>query len=322
MYRSLLVPLDGSAFAEEALPLALDLARRAGAELRLVSVAPPPRRHLFSDKTTPQRAPWQEYLDRAAEGLRGRSPVPVRTTVLEGAGVARQISAHAQAAGADLVVMTTHGKSALSAFWLGSVTYELLHHLPLPALLVRPGAWQEKWGQEGAPKHLLLPLDGTAPAEAILGPAAALGGLLGADFTLLRVIDDTAVEGPGLDPIALSSPALEVLEQVKAFEEQLRAEALAYLEAVADRLRARGLRVRTEAVLASDPAEVILQAAAAPGVNLVALETIVLRGPSPLTFGGVARKVIHGATVPVLVGSPAPAGGGGETLTKTPIVGD
>jgi nucleotide-binding universal stress UspA family protein len=288
MYRSLLVPLDGSPFAEEALPLALDLARRAGAELHLVSVAPPPRRHLFSGNTTPQRAPWQDYLDRAAAALRGRSPVPVRTTVLEGAGVARQISAHARAVGADLVVMTTHGKGALSAFWLGSVTYELLHYLPLPALLVRPGAWQERWGLEGAPKHLLLPLDGTGPAEAILEPSAALGGLLDADFTLLRVIDDTAVEGPGLDPITLSSPALEVLDQVKAFEDQLRAEAQAYLEAVADRLRAHGLRARTEVVLASDPTEVILKAAAPPGVNIVALETRILRGQSPLAFGGVA----------------------------------
>jgi nucleotide-binding universal stress UspA family protein len=305
MYRNLLVPLDGSPFAEEALPLALDVARRAGAELHLVSVAPPPTPHLFSDKTTPHTAAWQTYLDRVADVLRGRSPVTVRTAVLQGAGVAQQVGAHAEAVGADLVVMTTHGKGVLSAFWLGSVTYELLHYLPLPMLLVRPGAWEGRWGPEGAPKHLLLPLDGTASSEAVLEPAAALGSLFDADYTLLRVVEEVSFQGPGLDPVALSSPALELLDQVKAVEDELSSESLAYLEGVADRLRARGLRARIEVVEAADPTEAILKAAAAPGVNLVALETVILRGPSQLAFGSVARKIIHGSSAPILVGPPA-----------------
>ncbi len=310
MYRTLLVPLDGSTFAEEALPLALDVARRAGADLHLVSVAPPPTPHLFSAGATPHRAAWQAYLDRVAGVLRDRSPVPVRTAVLEGAGVAQHISAHAEAVGADLVVMTTHGRGVLGTFWLGSVAYELLHYLPLPLLLVRPGAREERWGHEASPKHLLLPLDGTPSAEAILEPAVALGGLLNAHYTLLRVVEDISVAGPGLDGVTLSSPALELLDQVKEAEDQLSAAARSYLEGVADRLRSRGLRVRTQVVAASDPTAAILKAAAASGVNILALETHTLRGPSHLAFGSVARKIIHGAAVPVLVGPPAPARAG------------
>src|SRR5262249_22116943 len=123
MYRSLLVPLDGSSFGEHALPLALTLARRCGAELHLVHVMPPlasiySETPLFVDDTLEarlrehQRARHQTYLDGVVDRLRGAGARNVRTEVMEG-DVAGGIRARAEAVAADLVVMTTHGRGPL-----------------------------------------------------------------------------------------------------------------------------------------------------------------------------------------------------------------
>src|SRR5262249_36045915 len=115
MYRSLLVPLDGSAFGEQALPLALSIARRARATLRLLHVHPPfaavyAEGHLFVDDSLDRQ--WkdrqQTYLAQVVERLSSVSSVPVTSVVIDGE-VAPTISQMAQGTGVDLVLMTTHG---------------------------------------------------------------------------------------------------------------------------------------------------------------------------------------------------------------------
>src|SRR5579884_2253353 len=119
MYHSLLVPLDGSVFGEHALPLALTLARRCGAELHLLHVIQPvasiySETPLFVDDDLGARLRRQlldergAYLNGVAARLREAGAAAVRTEVAEG-DVADAIRQRAEAARADLVVMTTHG---------------------------------------------------------------------------------------------------------------------------------------------------------------------------------------------------------------------
>ena len=89
---------------------------------------------------------------------------------------------------ADLIVMTTHGRGPASRFFLGSVADEVMRRSPVPVLLLRPHDPPAETAAPPAVSKVLVPLDGSALAEEVLGPAAVLVRLLGARCTLLRVV--------------------------------------------------------------------------------------------------------------------------------------
>lgn len=120
----ILVPLDGSPFAEQALPLALELAAEWDAPLDLVAVIPPLQ--LETQKPT-----QVEYLARISAPL----AVSVRTHVLVG-DPTEELIAFARGADTTHVVMSTHGRGGLSRVLVGSVAYELIRRLALPVILI------------------------------------------------------------------------------------------------------------------------------------------------------------------------------------------
>jgi nucleotide-binding universal stress UspA family protein len=309
MFRSLLVPLDGSTFGEHALPWALSIARRAGAALRLIHV------HSPLAIAYPEAVPVDEsveihlkqqqlaYLHGIVQRLRDVSDVAATCELLEG-GIAESIRVAAESTGTDLVVMTTHGRSPLGRFWLGSVADALVRELSMPVLLVRPHETAPDLRREPLLKHLLLPLDGSPLAEQIIEPALALGRLMDADFTLLRVIKPPTPPSYSLEGASLGEKVQSVLDQMERLQQQLQKEAAAYLERVAERLRQQSLSVQTRVAVEHQPAVAILEEAVPPAIDLVALETHGRRGLSRLFLGSVADKVIRGTSVPVLVQRP------------------
>jgi nucleotide-binding universal stress UspA family protein len=306
MYRSILVPLDGSTFAEHALPIARGIAHRADATLHLVSVHVPVAigytddLAILNDKLEAQRREQERaYLDEVIKRLAMDPEIPVTSTLVEGwvGRVAEVLRDYMMAKGIDLVVMTTHGRGALSRFWLGSVADELVRQTPVPILLVRP-----KEG-EGIPdisrdrifQHILIPLDGSALSEKILEPAVTLGGLMQADYTLLRVIE--LMLAVNLSPeysVGVDQQLLELLQ----------VDAQHYLDRVAERLRKRMLQVQTRMVFNHQPALAILEEAEKQGIDLIAMETHGHGGLTRLLVGSVADKVLRGASIPVLLHRP------------------
>jgi nucleotide-binding universal stress UspA family protein len=310
MYRSILVPLDGSAFGEHALPLALSIARRAGAEVQLLHVHSPlvsiyPEGAFAVDTQLDHelKRRQQTYLEGVAQRLKGLADLRVHPVVLEGA-IAPTIRATAESTGAGLVVMTTHGRGALARVWLGSVADHLIRDLPMPLLLVRPGESAAEFTPEPVLKHLLLPLDGSPLAEQMLEPAVALGSLMDATYTLLRVIRPVIPGPEAPDYAGVRLWAEHLIAQMAKLEAEARKEAEAYLEAVAGRLRARSLRVQTRVAVEDQPAAAILHEAVPPAADAVALATHGRRGLARLFLGSAADKVIRGASVPVLVHRP------------------
>jgi nucleotide-binding universal stress UspA family protein len=142
--RRILVPLDGSAYAEEALAPAAPLARAAGAELRLLRVVELP---LYPHgegyvavgfDPTPDLAAAKEYLGGIAAGLRAQGLEVTARTDFGAPG--QVIGEHARVEGTDLVVMATHGHTGLARVVLGSVAAGALQRANRPTLLVRPEA--------------------------------------------------------------------------------------------------------------------------------------------------------------------------------------
>src|SRR5579883_1980801 len=110
MYKTVLVPLDGSQFGEHALPLALNLARKAGATLRLTHVQPPaasiyaePPLFLEDELQTRyaerERSRWLGYLDGVAARVRQAAPSVKVATALQEGDPAETLQKDAEAAG-------------------------------------------------------------------------------------------------------------------------------------------------------------------------------------------------------------------------------
>jgi nucleotide-binding universal stress UspA family protein len=299
MFRSLLVPLDGSPFSEHALPFALGIAQRAGAAVQLVHVHVP-LVHVTGidalDRGADEQVKEQEwaYLDRTVSRWQTAVPgVQMSSALLEGFGpdaLREQMSGKA-----DLVVMATHGRGPASRFWLGSVADALVRTATVPLLLLRPSEQPPPVALAPPFRHVMIPLDGSELAEKTLGPALQLGRLMEASFTLLRVVKPVVMLDPNLGWPAMTGTN-ETLTQ------QAIDEAQTYLGRIAVRLGGQGLKVRTRTVLHTYPADAILEEARE--ADVIGLATHGRGGLGRLLLGSVADKVLRGGTTPMLVCRP------------------
>lgn len=301
MIRSILVPLDGSDFGEHALPMAVSLARKAGATLHLAHV------HQLVMPVTPEgvaildtadlhvRLDEQAYIADVARRLKER-PLKVEQALLEG-DVVSALREYASRWDLDLVVMSTHARGAVGRFWLGSVADTLVSQLARPILLVRAHEGKPNFDREHALNRIVVPLDGTAVAEQMLASASEVAKLFDAELHLVRVnpppiLTDYLPEGVGTVRIPIPDSELAMRE---------RAEAKRYLERMAEVLEDKGLRVKTHVVIDERPSDGILAEAEADHADLIAVETHGRRGLSRFFFGSVADEVVRGSEVPVLL---------------------
>ena len=146
MLRGVLVPLDGSELAEQALSVGAALARRAGATLHLVSVHEPvPLTAMPPDYPMPvmaleaeARGDRVQYLDTVAAAVRASLPSPVVASVVTGSA-ASSLCEYMETHPVDVVVMTTHGRGGLRRLCLGSVAEKLVRGARVPVLVVPAG---------------------------------------------------------------------------------------------------------------------------------------------------------------------------------------
>ncbi len=306
MYRSILVPLDGSAFAEAAIPLALSIANHAGANLELVRVHELYALHephaswapYISSEETAYWEQEQAYLAESVKRLRTTATASVTATLLDGS-VEEAVLKRAQSKPVDLIVMAVHGRGPLGCFFEGSVAEGLVRHGPAPVLLVRPQESPHEPGREPSLKRLLIPLDGSDLAEQILEPAIALGSVMDAEYILIRAVEPTLpFDGFAVmaDPIAIEHG-----------KEDRAAVAQVYLDRLAERLRATGLQVQTQVVVGK-AATSIVDAARRQDIDLIAVATHGHGGLTRFVLGSVADKVVRSTFTPVLVYRPRASG--------------
>jgi nucleotide-binding universal stress UspA family protein len=145
MAKRILVPLDRSRVAESVLPLVVSIVRGDGGTVRLLLVAPEPETRVGVDGKVVAYAD-QEMARLEAEGLDYLRPVrmqfggigDVECAVRFGDPVA-EILRDADAFGADLIAVTTGGRSALGRTVLGSVAEQIVKRADVAVMLVRPG---------------------------------------------------------------------------------------------------------------------------------------------------------------------------------------
>jgi nucleotide-binding universal stress UspA family protein len=174
MLRTLIVPLDGSAYAERALPYAERVALASGGRLVLVRVG----NHAEVTEVT-------AYLAAVVDRVGIRAPVQ---TVAAFGEPATEILETVRRFDADQVVMASHGRTGLAHLLYGSIAEAVLAHSPVPVFLVRPhpgGVAAAQFDPRSA--RIMAPLDGSAFAGAALPVALEVLGTAG-ELVLLRVV--------------------------------------------------------------------------------------------------------------------------------------
>jgi len=299
--QRILVPLDGSEFAERALKPALALAVRTGAEVHLASIVSdlPPVPLASGDGDLVSR--WFEeekdrarkYLETTSERLTAEGSGVALSTHVRVGPVTRSLERLCKELEVDLAVLTTHGRGAWQRTWLGSVADQLLRAGPVPLLLLpKEAQGGQPFAGPDEPSHVLVPLDGSEAGEAVVNTLLPLLSSGGQRVTLVTVLQQPF-------PLATTYLPHAVTEEALMKERRTRIED--YLRQAGDRLKGAGIDdVRSEVLIGDDAARGILRFVEAEGVDLIALSTRGRGGVSRLLLGSVADKLIRSAGVPIL----------------------
>jgi nucleotide-binding universal stress UspA family protein len=295
--RTILVPVDGSPGAEHALPYALSLARRTGTEVALVGVY-----STVQAANDPERLGWQDgeyrveplrdYLDAIAERVAKVSPVRVRPVLVKGLSPEDALCEFGDG-DADLVVMASRRRGWWSRLWHGSVSAAVARRSRSPVLLVPAGVQPTDLMADLPLGQVLIPLDGTAEAERVLGPAAALAAISNGVCDLLHVVRSR--------PYAVDWSLVYGGRPTGTSAEQSRT-VHRNLHRVAEGLRRRGVSVRWHAVTDQRPKEeVITRYAETSGANVIAMASRGRDGLAGLFRGSLAARVNRLTPLPMLV---------------------
>lgn len=339
MFQRILVPLDGSPRAEQAIPVAARIAHTSGGTLVLLQVAGIPLEYepaLYASYVAQTPFYAQELLN--AELAKARyylvdlaqsehlTGISTETEVRSGAA-APAILEFARAQQIDLIVMCSHGRTGFMRWALGSVAQKIAWHSPVPVLVLREGNFEhaERLAEAAHPVRALVALDGSPLAEAALVPAAQLVTALAAPAQgALHLAQVVTL------PMLLSEQDYKQHDGESAVEseafnnnsgrarKQALQEAIGYLSTVADNLRnswavAPGLKVTWSVTVNEDVADTLIRMAElgeetgtykVQGCDLIAMATHGRGGLQRWMLGSITERVLDGTKLPLLIVRP------------------
>ncbi len=293
MIGTVIVPLDGSDLAEQALPYAEAIARKANAPLHLMRVVPP-------DAQASAETEARDYLREQAKNYGDRVQISVRM-----GQPADQIVDGADEMTDPVVVMTTHGRSGIGRWLYGSVADRVVRGSGAPVLLIRSGT---KDRRAETVSTVVVSLDGSVHSEAALPYGKEIAQAFDAELVLVRVAETTQLYGMlGSEPMAPASA-----DTFNEIGQRLVEEAQEYLAGVAETLRKDGVKVRTE-TLEGFAADQLLALEREMSVDLIVMATHGRSGLGRLVFGSVAERILKVGTTPVMMIKPkGEVGGNGK----------
>ena len=297
MYRKLLVTLDGSELSESILPYARIVARQLNlpvvllrvVESEVIDVAVDPKRNYsYSDAEQDLRTSSANYLKGIVETFAKGLTVDCFTLVGD---PAEMIIGKADEQAGTLVAMSTHGRSGMQRWYLGSVADKVLHASKSPILLVKGVKGSEPHDQEATINRIIVPLDGSPLAEQALPHATAVALSLDAQIDMLRVYSllTNAYYGEGYLP-----NFDEIADTVKE-------EATDYLTIKNDEFVTADVKHGDGVIEEGDAAAKIIELAQETPNSLIVMCSHGRSGISRWVLGGTADRVVRHSGDPVLV---------------------
>lgn len=295
MFTRLLLPLDGSKTAEQVMPWARTFADRFKLPVELLAVV-----DIGSFLTSVERARQfdklveqvshqsKTYLERVSGRFVGSR---VKRSVEQGSA-AELIIEKAEADKSTLIAMTTHGRSGLNRWLLGSVAERVLRSTTNPLLLVKANH-EGKADGEASLKSIVVPLDGSELAETVLPTVIRIAKKLAIEVFLIR-----AYSNPYSPFISGGGPyAVNVDELLKDIRDQARN----YLEAKIEALRKRGVEQISYLLQEGVAADEIVSVADHTPESLIVMCSHGRTGVKRWAMGSVAETVVRHSSTPVLI---------------------
>ena len=309
MFTRILVPLDGSARAEQALPVAARIARSSNAKLLLMQAVDISMQIGLSAEASFQLETLIESKSDAAKlylaeraSANDMRDLPTETAVVVGAAAESILSA-IEAQHADLVVMCGHGRTGIGRWALGSVAEHVARHAFMPVLVLRESGtfFATPDTTSESTVRAMVTLDGSKYAEAALEPAADL-------VLSLSTLGHAALH------LALVAPLYEASPSSTA-QELLVEGAKSYLSQTAQQtLEAHPqLQITWSVSTQMDVAQSLVAlaesgegagASAKPPSDLIAMATHGASGIARWAMGSITDRVLHATKLPVLIVRP------------------
>ena len=280
-FERILIPTDGSDTAAAAVDHGLSLAAAYGASVEFLFVA-----DVYAMSTVPESREAREQGQAVVDSLVDRAEdegVAAEGSVRTGFPH-EEILDETAAAGADLVVLSSHGRTGVGRYLLGSVTEKVVRLSDVPVLTVHTG------DVEAAYDRVLAPTDGSDTAARAVGAAVGVAHEFDAALDVLSVVETTGV---GFDV------------RSEQYRTQYEEAAARIVDEAVERGRAAGVEAVEGAVRFGTPHEEILAYAEEAGTDLVVMGTRGRTGLDRYLLGSVAERTLRLADVPVLT-VPAP----------------
>src|SRR4051794_17572343 len=294
-YKRILVPLDGSAVAEEALTMAAGLAG-PGTQVLLLRVISEPKPNLdplgrllgsTGESLRRDRQSALDYLIAAASNLRdsGEPIRPIASVVV--GDPAEQIVKVARERGYELIVMTTHGRGAVGRLAFGSVTDRVGRLSQVPVVITGP----KNVSEQTTTGRIVVPLDGSPLARKALPVASRLGKQLGKSVLLISVVDLWGSHG-----LSLATSIDTRLYGDAMAEAETEIEGM--LKKFGARFDSTGLMVQTETT--RGPIAPAIMAATEPG-DILVMTSHGRGGLTRFLLSSTAEKLVRESRVPVVL---------------------
>jgi nucleotide-binding universal stress UspA family protein len=298
-FSKILVPLDGSTLAEQAIPYARAVAQDDGTLIYAQVVPQSEAIHGLTGGTVASAGDVGALFNQTAStdlqnaANRWTSIAPNYEIAIAAGDPTEQILQLALDRGADLIVIASHGRGALGRLTFGSVADRLARSSSVPVLIVRPKDADPEHTVVPEIRRVLLPTDGSPLSETATREAALLAKQLNRPLVLIRAIFPEAELAPTAGFDAVYAP--EIYDELSKSMEQ---DAQGGLDRIAERLRADGIEV--EISLLRGPAAQSIEDEAKPD-DLIVMTSHGRSGFRRWLIGSVAEKLVRTAPCPVVL---------------------
>ena len=278
MYKKILVPLDGSKLARQVFPSVVEMSKAFGSEASLVGVC--------DSKESEEGQACRMYIHNEAEQLKNimkTSAASVKTVFLEGKP-AEEIIKYAEKSNVDIIMISSHGRSGIKPWSVGSTVHKVLHKVCIPLIIVKVKEKPEESDETRLFSRILVPLDTSERSARIVPYMAQLAKKLKVEIILFHVVE-----------LGKHVHTIGGLEYVPFNDQDIdkeKEEAQSYLNGIASNISRLKSTVKGE-IRVGDSAEEIIKVATEKDCSLIAMSSHGYSGIEGWAYGSVTSKILH-----------------------------